>query len=243
MGELEQMVSKDHVHLVLTEALAYYVTEFDWQLRGRQYAILFELNRLLVAWFLQPHERLITIDTSRIKQAQSHALPSGVADQGWASLWAEEIGKLLAIHDSVCGPGFCLGIACEQAFTTGHPNTWQNGNRSFPLVGPMQISQLEDAYEWEPPPSDLHQKLVTLDDAIKHVHLLGATKVDKCRRDSHFKVEFSGSRPWTLDFNIDPVPEDYVSELVEITGLPLFVIKTALIYGHRLRKNILRMSE
>lgn len=243
LGELEQLVSQDRVHLVLTEALADLVTEIDWQTRGHQYPLLIDIYRLLNVWFLQPHERLIMVDTSNIQQAPVHPLPRGISDEGWASLWAEEIGKMLVIHDSVCKPGFCVGIACEQAFTTGRPNAWQNDNRSFPLVGPAQIPELEDAYEWESPPSDLHQKLATLADAVKNVHLLGATAVDQCDGDSHYKVHFPGSRPWTLDFNVDPVPEKHVGELVAITGLPLPVIRTALVYGYMPRKNILRLRQ
>ena len=243
LGELEKLVAENRVHLVLTESLAELIIDIDWKNRGSQYAILTEIYRLLFVWCLQPHERVIRIDTSSVEHAPVHPLPCGVSDEGWASLWAEEIGKLLVIHDSICKPGFCVGIACEQAFTTGYPNAWQNGDRSFPLIGPAQLPQLEDAYEWEPSPSDLHQKLVTLSDAIKNVHLLGATAVNQCHRDSHYKVNFPGSRPWTLDFNVDPIPERHVNELVVIIGLPLRIIKTALIYGYMPRKNVLRLRQ
>jgi hypothetical protein len=147
------------------------------------------------------------------------------------------------MHDNVCRPGFFVGIACEQAFTTGRPNVWQNGDRSFPLVGPAQIPILEDAYDWESLPSDLHLKLVTLADARNHVHLLGATTIDQCDGDSHYKVNFPGERPWTLDYNVDPVPDDFVRELVTITRLPLAIIRTALIYGYMPRKNVLRLRQ
>ena len=241
LGELERLVSENRVHLVLTESLADLVSEIDWQSRGGQYPVLIEIHRLLLAWFLQPHERLVRIDTTSVQQAPVHPLPGGVLDSGWASLWAEELGKLLVMHDRVCRPGFCVGVACEQGFSTGHPNVWQVGDRAFPLVGPEQIPELEDAYEWEPSPSDLHRRLVTLSDAIKNVHLIGATTVDRPHRDSHYKVHFTGARPWTLDANVDPVPETHVSELVAITGLPLSVIRTALVYGYMLRRVVLRL--
>jgi len=221
-------------HLLATDGL---------QDRGVQYPLLLDIYRLLNAWFLQTHARLVRVDTSSIHGVSLHPLPSGILDDGWASLWAEEVGKLLVMHDSVCSHGFCVGIACEQAFTTGIPNAWQNSGRSFPLVGPAQILTLEDAYEWEPLPSDLHLKMVTLADAIKNVHLLGATAVDPCDGDGHYKVHFPGSRPWTLDYNDDPVPENYVRELVAITGLPIFVIRTALVYGYVPRKNVLRLRK
>jgi len=239
---LEDLMSKDCIHLVLTESLGDLVGEIEWQDRGRQYPILIDIYRLLNVWFLQTHERVIKIDTRSIQKATVHPLPHGISDCGWASLWAEEIGKLLVIHDRVCKPEFCIGIACEQAFTTGNPNVWQNGDRAFPLVGPAQLSILKDAYDWEPPPSDLHLKSVTLADIIDNVYLLGATAVDRCDGDSHFKVLFPRSRPWTLDYNVDPIPERFLRELVDIINLPLSVIKTALVYGRMPKKNVLRLQ-
>lgn len=241
LGELEELVSENRIHLVLTETLRDLVLEFDWQSRGTQYKILLDIHRILLAWFLTPHDRLISADTSAIQTAQPHSLPTAVDNQGWATLWAEEIGKLLVLHDARCAPGFCIGIACEQAFTTGVPNTWQTAGRAFPLVGPAHLDSLEDAYEWDALPSDLHQHVVPLDAALRNVHLLGSDTPEKPNGDSHYKIRFPGARSWTLSENDDPVPERYVRELVNITGLPLSIIRTALIFGYLPRRNVLRL--
>lgn len=241
LGEIEKLVSENRIHLVLTEALKDLVLEFDWQTRGAQYALLLDIHRILLDWFLTPHDRLVSADTSAIMTAQPHPLPTAVDNQGWATLWAEEIGKLLVLHDAQCAPGFCIGIACEQAFTTGTPNTWQAVGRAFPLVGPTHLDSLEDAYEWEPPPSDLHQHVVSLDAALRNVRLLGSDTPEKPNGGSHYKIRFTGARSWTLSENDDPVPDRYVRELVAITGMPLPVIRTTLIYGRLPQRGVLRL--
>ena len=112
--------------------------------------------------------------------------------------------------------------------------------RCFPMVGPNQIENLEDAYEWEKIPSEVHSKNVSFDDAIRNIPSSWSL-VEPPQRDSHYKVRFPGNRPWTLDRNVDPIPDRFLKELEDITDLPLPVIKTALLFGSRPRKNVLRV--
>lgn len=243
LGELEQLVKDNKIHLIITEALADLIGEVDWNERANQYALLFEIYRLLQQWFLQPHNRLVRIDTTKIN-APNHPFPEGTTDDGWTSFWAEEIGKLLKIHDKVCGANFCVGIACEIAFDTGTPNLWNNPNnqRTFPLVGPKETEKLEDAYTWEELPPNLNKMSVSLKLAFKNVSLLGAIKVTLPPRGSHYKAHFLNARSWTIDVNVDPIPDRFIHELIEITGLPFDVIKTTLIYGNLPKKNVLRLK-
>lgn len=242
LGEVERLVSTNQVHLVLTDSLSLLVDEFDWMNRGAQFALLGEVYRLLVTWFLHPHDRLVRVNTSRVGDVPLHPLPQGTNRAGWAELWAEEMGKLLVIHDLKCAPRFCVGVACERAFSTGVLNRWDEDRRAFPLVGPDELNTLEDAYEWEPLPTDLHQHNVSLSNALRNVHLLGAQSVEEPQGDSHYKIHFPNSRPWTVSKNDDPVPDEYVRELVTITHLPLGVIRTALIFNHMPTRNALRLN-
>lgn len=243
LGELEQLVKNNKVHIIITESLADLILDVDWNKRNNQYALLVEIHRLLQQWFLQPHDRLVSIDTTEIN-THSHPLPKGTRNDGWASIWAEEIGKLLKIHDKDCKPNFCVGIACEIAFDTGTPTLWNNpkNQRTFPLVGPEEIEKLEDAYTWEKLLPNLNNMHVSFKLALRNVSLLGATKVSPPNGGSHYRVHFPNARPWVIDINVDPIPDDFIHELIEITGYPFDVIKTTLISGNLPKKNVLRIN-
>jgi len=244
LGDIERLVNENIVHLILPDSLADFLIDVDWSDRNGQYSLLIDIQRLLGQWFLQPHDRLIRIDTSSVNKFNIHPLPNGVEDLGWTTLWAEELGKLLVLHDKNCHPSFCIGIACEKAFSSGTPSTWKNPNhdRCFPLVGHTEIRELEDAYDWETIPMDVKQKTLSLETALRNVELLGATQIDPPYRDSHYKIHFPGARPWVLDANIDPVPDRFIRELVNIVNLPVEIIRTTLIYGYIPKRNTPRVS-
>jgi len=203
LGIIHELVTQDNVHLILPETLADFILEPVWEGRtGQEIAILNEIYRLLMQWFLSPNKRLIKIDVSSMPGVVVHPLPEDVSNVGWTDLWAEEIGKLQELHDQRCGDKFCIGIACERAFTEGILSEWDNplNIRTFPLVGP-ELSDIENAYEWEQPPSDISRKLLPIADALKNVNLLGASEVIPPDGDSHYKINFPGKRPWTLSKN------------------------------------------
>jgi hypothetical protein len=171
-------------------------------------------------------------------------LPKGISEQGFSISWADEVGRLLVIHDvSIGSYGFSIGIACEQAFCGKEPNSYNNPHklRCFPMVGPKQIQELEDAYEWEQISEEVHSKSVTFDDVIQNYYVLGASEIEFPQRGSHYKVRFPGNRSWTLDRNVNPIPDRFLKELENITDLPLPVIKSVLLFGSRPRKNVLRI--
>jgi hypothetical protein len=233
LGHLAQLVEDDIIHLVLPEALEEFVTETDWDNRGQgQYALLLEIHRLIEQWFLQPHDRLVHVDTANVQNYYSHPLPQGATSAGWTELWADETGRLLKLHDEKCGMAFCIGVACEKGFCEETPSAWENPNgyRCFPLVSPEQIKDLEDAYTWKTPP-DLHLRHLSFETALRNVRFLGATGIDCPRGGSHYKIHFSQARSWILDKNVDPVPDRFIGELVGITGFPLEIIRNVLIFG------------
>ncbi len=232
LGELQDYIEKDKIHLILTAGLRDLIDEFDWN-PSRPYPLLNEIYRLITHWFLQPNNRLVEINVEHVKKHEPHPVPIGTENEGLVDFWADELGKILTLHDEYSTRNeFFIGVACEPAFANNDTCQYdiQNDSRVFPLVGPDTLDQLNDAYKWDIPPN-IRQKSVSFNDALKNVSILGATAIDSPSGGSHYKVKFEGERPWTLDPNVDPVPDRFLRELTCITHYPLLVIKTALING------------
>ena len=244
LGEIQQLLSENRIHVVLTEVLGQVIEAFDWN-RRQNYRLLMDIFRLLEQWFLQPHEGLVKIDVSEVQEYDSHPLPTGISDEGLSLFWADELGRILALHDASVGhQSFCIGVACELAFCGMAPNLYNNPNglRCFPMVGPNQIANLEDAYEWGNIPAGVNDQNVTFNDVIRNCQILGASAIEPPQGGSHYKVCFPGNRSWTLDRNIEPIPNDFLRQLIPITDLPLPIIKTVLIHGFLPPKNVLRIK-
>lgn len=244
LGQIGRQIENDQIHLILTEELANFVLEFEWKNRGDSYPILMEIHSLLNQWFLQSHERLVRFDLSDVNDYQPHPIPEGCSSVGLVDFWADEVGRLLALHDSCCPSNlYFIGIACEQAYSGSAPRLYCNPNveRCFPLVGPNEISRLLiDAYDWEVE-SDVQRQRVSVDKALRNYKAIGAIRIERPSSGSHYKMKFRKGRSWVVDRNVDPIPDEFLSQLVTITRYPLPVIKIALITGNLPRK-ILRFS-
>jgi hypothetical protein len=233
LGSMEQLLSDGSVNVVLTPLLRDVVEAFAQQ-PWKQQGLMLEISRLLSTWFLQRNETLIELDLSSITEYLPHPIPADCAKDQLVLFWADELGRLLIVHDE-CGPteGFSIGIACDKAFAGEPLGAYEvHAGRVFPLVGPDQIeSVLLDAYEWELDKSVL-RKPISLREARANCFALGASEVRTPRRDSHYKFIFPGRpRNWTLSRNDDPVPISYLRELCEITGYPLGVVRHTLLEG------------
>lgn len=242
LGRIQEQVNRDEIHLILTDELAELVENFDWNVR-EEYTILREIYRLLNQWFLQQHGRLIRVDLSGVQEYDKHPIPEGCEAQGLVDLWSDEVGKLLTKHDKCCPRNrFFIGIACESAYCTGKQRRYINpsGHRAFPLVGPCQISSLADAYDWQVP-TDIMRQSVYIEDVTRHYKVIGSESLIRPSGGSHYKLMFKGGRSWVLDTNIDPVAEQYLSQLKSITGYELPVIKYALLNGE-LPSKVLRFA-
>ena len=240
LGKIVNQLEGNEIHLVLTEELAQFVLQFDWINRGQSYPLLIDIFNLLNQWFLQPNDRLIQPDLSDITDYEPHPIPEGCSSAGLVNTWANEVGKLLWLHEQCCLSGsYFIGIACEKAYTGLPPQKYKcvEVQRCFPLVGPNEIDHLlSDAYYWEVEP-DIHLRNISFSKAYNNCGVIGAIRIDRPSGGSHYKVKFGKARSWPLDRNLDPVPERFLSELVGITGYPLPVIKTALDTGTLPEKN------
>jgi hypothetical protein len=232
LGRLVEVVEADQARLVLTSVLRDMVESFAFE-PWEHHALLQEMYRLLAQWFLQAPEGTVTLNLSAVTGQRPHPLPPGCSGDGLAQIWADELGRLLVVHDECClkSEKFFVGIACVHGFAGEETRSYASEERAFPLVGPDELSRtLSDGYEWALDP-DAWRQPITFKAAKQNVRLLGATSVEKPKRGSHYKVKFAGARSWPLDSNHTEIPERYIRQLVQITGLPLEVIWQTLVSG------------
>lgn len=236
LGEIQRQLRNDDVHLILTSELTNIIQSFDWESRTDDphlKALLRDIWRYLNEWFLTPHNRLIQINLSDVKDYKSHPTPKGCSTAGLVEIWADEVGRLLTLHDKCCPKQYYfIGIACEQAYSGLPPNTYDNPKqRCFPLVGPKDIQdRLIDAYDWQKD-SNTHRQKVYVKDFLNNYKAIGGISNENPNKGSHCQIKFRGKRTWTLDVKIDPIPDKFLRELIPITGYPLDVIKYVLLNG------------
>lgn len=240
LGEIEQQINQNSIHLIITEELKQIINAFDWS-KFNDYPILRDIYRLLSQWFLQPHDRIIDVNLSNIVNHSPHPIPEYCALHGLVDIWSDELGRLLVKHDRHCPQNcFFIGIACELAYTGNAIGSYHNPSnaRAFPLVGPEdKDSKLIDAYNWVALPN-IQQRHIYVADFFRNYKAIGATRIERPSSGSHFKVRFKNKRSWTLDTNVDPIPHRFIDELEQIAEYPKQVIKTALTTGERPRKII-----
>lgn len=231
LGEMQGIAEEGSVHLVVTETLRTFITDFDWS-RPELNGLLLDIYHLLNLLFSQDHFYLVQANVAHIDAEEAHPIPRGTEENGLVEFWADDMGKLLSLHDQECRPEeFFIGIACPYAFAGQEKGEYDNpdGRRVFPLVGPGDLNRLENAYEYEVP-HDIHRRLVTFAEAKKNLKVIGGD-VRKPNGSSHYMAHFVGARSWPLDMHFDELPDFYVEELEEITGYSLNVIKVALTTG------------
>jgi hypothetical protein len=240
VAEIVDRFNNDEFELIAPDALTDFVSDLvEWSGNFNP-ALLLDIYNALAHLLLSPRGGVHVIDTSSVSIWSPHPVPEGCEGQGFVAMWAEEVGKLLALHDGLRNTTepFCVGVACSKAFADLPIGTYSNGApRMFPLCGPAEIDYLGDAYYWVTS-SNIVRKDVSFKDAHDNLHLIGG-RVHKANGTSHYRVEFSGARSWPLDRNTDPIPERFLRQLVSITGFPLEVIKQTLITGERPDRRLL----
>lgn len=234
LSSLTSSAQNDQCVILLTQALVDFILELEWTFCWevmKRYPSAETIYRLLAELGLQPHG-VIRIDVSRITDFHPHPLPKDTEANAFSLTWSRELGRLWKIHSEKLAHGrHCVGVACTLAFSGEGKGSYENPDKLpvFPLIGPQEIGALEDCFEWDLP-SGIHKQRVSFDEARKRLPVLGGN-VSEPKGSSHYQVRFAGARTWPLDRNIDPVPDDFLRELVPITGQPLEVIKYVLLNG------------
>lgn len=237
LGALVKHVQSEEIGVVLTDLLSEFVEDtnnISWERRSREYPLPNDIRALLSQWFLQPGFPSLRIDLSDIEGYLPHPLPLG-CEGGLALFWSDEVGRLLALHDSrVQGGAYCVGIACVFAFAGEEPSQYPEGTegRVFPIVGPQKATEtLHDAYDFEVP-SHACDLTITFSDCQRNYRAIGAVSFASARRDDHYEMEFPNGFKWTCDrSNADHIPEAFLKEICREYGYPLAVVKYALREG------------
>lgn len=232
LGHVQSLVEVPGSRLLLTGTLREFVGMTDWNQPLAVQPMLREIHRLLSQWFLQPHEGLVLIDVSNVPTGPPHPVPISATDGPLIGEWAAELGRVLKCHDEVSvGDGFFIGIACDRAFAGEAVGAYAPPlRRAFPLLAPSDVRLLDEADAWEVPRS-FDGRLVRFDDMMANFGVIGASRVDRPRGSSHYKVHFPGKRPWPLDRNHASIPPRFLRQLETRTGYPVSVIKYALLEG------------
>jgi len=226
MAESEQCV------ILLTRVLSEFIIALDqtfcWEVIAQYPGVEF-IYRTLAQLGLQQHG-VHRVDVSLVQPTHAHPLPEGIESNEFSLKWADELGRLYTLHSESCSAGaFFIGIACTLAFAGEPKGSYANPDRLpvLPLVGPGEVSTLDDAFKWDIPPG-FHTRKVSFRTALHRINLLGGL-VTRPTGSSHYQVRFQGARTWPLDCNIDPVPDRFLKQLEPITRQEIDVIKYVLL--------------
>lgn len=247
LGQIQGYLEEARAGLIMTDCLrAIAASESFDPTAYDESQLLRDLHRLFQQWVLQSHEGIEEIDVSEVENEryEPHPAPEGCEGMGLISVWQDEAGRILAVHDVVChGYDYFIGVACESAFAGGSLGDYRDADRRrcFPLVGPTTFERLSDAYVWDVP-HDAVQKRVGLDDFRRNCRYIGAVDVSQPSGGSHCKVRFDDGSSWPLDTNCDPVPAEHLRTLSRTTGYPTNVLKDCLVNGRPPRR-VCRLQE
>lgn len=243
IGQVEEVCLDKRAALVSLESLQNYLDEFSWE-GAAHYPLLHDIYISLLKLLVHSGELTIQLDVSGISEYCDHPLPPSCDGGGVPELWQSEMGKLLAAHDAACDGGrFFIGLACDHAFSSEDPvagaSYESESLRAFPLIGPSELSTLDDAFIWDVTESDIRGE-ITVASAKANIHLLGGKLGGQS--SSHIKVEFAGARPWSLDCNVDPQPERFLKQIADKSGYPYVVVRYALRQGS-LPEKVFRLAK
>ncbi len=235
LAEITDLIQLEKCRLILTDPIRDFIvgleSNFDWTQMGT-YPELQVIYYLLGQLGLQQHGVQV-VDVTYITEYSPHPLPSDCVACNAGADWSDELGRLLVVHSTRSTAGkFFIGVACTLAFAGKPLGKYDNpGNLpAFPLVGPQDVSDLDDSVVWVLP-DDLHRRDITFNDAYSRIKLLGGAVETPRSGSSHYPVRFKGARTWPLDKNLAVIPDDFLRELVPITGYSLGVIKFVLLFG------------
>lgn len=234
LGNLLSCIQSGQSVLILTATLRDFIKDIDWN-SPMNHGLLREIYKTFSQLLLTRPRELLQVDVSSISGHMPHPLTKGtLPDKGNVEFWSDEVGRLLTLHDRrISGNEFFIGVACELAFAGDALNSYTNptGARTFPLVGPSDLSNLQDCYEWDLP-ANVHQIIISFDDVKHNYRVIGGSSFVCPKSGSHYMVHFPGKRSWSCDFNWGShIGENMLDELKSLCPYPLNVIKYALHTG------------
>jgi hypothetical protein len=227
IGELTRLARNETLVLAITDTLVEVAKEFDWSAgRGEIRSEIYHLLNLLL---FQPHRGVGIVAFTASLRHQAHPIPEYCNDTGMVEFWADELGKLVAMHRDCPGEGTkCAGVACILAFCGLPLGSYRPSDAPrFPLVGPSELCVLSDAFEWTTSEDD-HTIRVTHQDICENYRLIGAVTKDTDAQ-GHDMLRFRSGAKWSFSEKWGNfVRDSHLKELEPYVHLPLRVIKRAL---------------
>jgi hypothetical protein len=230
LGSLQKHREEGELIIIASPIFPEFTSEINWQ-KIDEYPELRDIERYLTQVFLQPNSSYFSVDTDVLALAPPHPLPDGCPQTELSKIWSDELGKIKRLHDSRAGHGPFIGIACHRGFSGLPTGTYPAGSPpALPIVGETEFKNLDSGLRYQTAANVL-QQAVRYRDAYRNLKLLGGV-ISSTAEGSHYSVHFPNApRPWVLDYNIDPVSEDYLRQIPVLIGKPLDYVKHVLNYG------------
>jgi hypothetical protein len=230
LGNIQAARDEEELILVASPIFSSFVADIDWQ-KTAEFPQLRDVYRYMTLLFLQPGSTCYVIDTDSLPDAEPHPLPEDCPSTDVTDLWSLELGKIKELHDSRTTTGPFMGIACHRGFSGAVTGRYRDdAGAHLPLVGLDDFNRLENAIVFEIAPNITSQP-VTYRNAKRNLSLLGGV-VSKPNGSSHYIVHFPNARrPWVLDYNIDPVSEDFLKQIAPLVNQSQEYVRHVLING------------
>jgi hypothetical protein len=230
LGNIQAAREGEELILVASPVFSSFVADIDWQ-KTVEFPQLRDVYRYMTLLFLQPGSTCYLIDTDSLPDAGPHPLPEDCPPTAVTDLWSLELGKIKELHDSKITTGSFIGIACHKGFSGGRTGRYPNDASAYlPLVGLDDFGRLENAVVFEISPNIANQP-VPYRNAKRNLRLLGGL-VSKPTGSSHYIVHFPNARrPWVLDYNIDPISEDFLKQIAPLINQSQEYVRHVLIHG------------
>lgn len=228
--DLVERLEAGEAVLVLTPMMGLMLSEVDYSCSPAQVA---HISGLLYSLIMDKGSHVVWFDADSVGSG-THP---GVAccDQGNIALWlqsAQSISEALRLADAPVG---AIGVMCARASAGADIcESWAASDSWLRLVSTRNLETLGCAYFYEYDAGVLSRPCAL--DAVRHHYgLLGATGIEKrISGGSHVEVlVFPGGRPWPIDLNDDPIPDNNLRSLARCSGLPAQYVRTVLNTGMR----------
>jgi hypothetical protein len=242
LGEIQRLLDEEKVVLYITPAFKLFIeflmesTDPDWYNRGKNKGIIFSF---LLDLFNTPKKHVIDLEKyhfSDLHEFYPHPIPSRAAYDSCIELWAEEVGKFLALHNRYSPDSFFSAIPCAYALAGEIKDTYINPDnlRTFPLSDLNDLDLLQSAYLYPIPSTDVMQRMLRPEDVHNNYKIIGGVSLIRNRAgSSHNKIKFFNKTQWTFSENDDPIPDVYIKQIERKINIPWKNIKEALLTGKK----------
>lgn len=212
------------------------LTNTTWRESQTLNGALIDINRFLCQ-LIWRGEGVIRVQLPSDLKCSPHPVPER-CDGDLVRHWADEVGRLILVHDSVCmDQQYFIGVLCPYCCCGDTDAGRYSGTpprRCFPIGGSDLAEHLADAYIYKIPKT-VHDRRVTVGEIIKNYAAIGGVRVESVKGTDHRRIVFSGLPAWEFDSNGGRkgtlVTDKAFGELEKLLGHPAMAIKASLMDG------------